>query len=114
MDAHETTEAFQNGYQYATPKMVEDIKNSSLSEQLKAGAEGAARGVAGPLAPMAEQALGVKPEDITRRSHTIAHGVGEAIGLVGGALTGTGEAAVMEGAGKLATEALGLATPVGY
>lgn len=114
LDAHEAPEAFKNGYQYATPGMVDDYKNSSLGEQAKAFGEGAAQGVAGPLAPIAEKALGVKDEDILRREKTIAHGVGQAAGLVGGALTGTGEAALMGKAGELAVEAAGLAKPVSY
>lgn len=82
-----------------------------LGQQAIAGLEGVASGVAGPLAPMAERALGVNPEDIRGRAEANpwTHGIGEAAGLVGGALTGTGEAAVMSKAGRLAQEAVGLA-----
>lgn len=80
-------------------------------QQLKAGLEGVAQGIAGPLAPLAETKLfGVKPEDIRGRAEAnpITHGVGEAAGLTGGLLTGTGEAAVMTKAGELAASAAGL------
>lgn len=87
--------------QYGTP-----------GQMLKTAAEGAAEGIAGPLAPLAETSLGIaKPEDVLARHEVnpVTHGVGQAVGLGAGLLTGTGEAALMTGAGKLALEGAGLA-----
>lgn len=82
----------------------------TTGQQFKAGLEGVARGVAGPLAPMLEKSMGVKPEDIRGRAEAnpVTHGLGEAVGLVGGALTGTGEAALMGKAGEAAVALSGL------
>lgn len=73
--------------------------------------EGAAHGVAGPLATIAEKhILGVPEADIRGRqeANPITHGIGQAVGLGGGLLTGTGEAALMTKAGELAAGAVGL------
>lgn len=58
----------------------------STGQQIKAGLEGAAQGVLGPLAPAAERALGVKGEDILGRqaANPVTHGIGEAAGFIGG------------------------------
>lgn len=93
-----------NEEQYGTP-----------IEMLKTAAEGAAEGIAGPLAPLAEtQFLGVNPEDIRARQETnpIVHGTLQAGGLGLGMFTGTGEAALLGKAGELAVGAarLGEAT----
>src|ERR1019366_5705689 len=73
-------------------------KYSSTGQQIGAGLEGVAQGVAGPLATLAEQGLsklgvpGLTDEDIAGRqeANPITHGLGEAAGLIGGTLTGTG------------------------
>lgn len=85
-------------------------KFNAPGQTLKAGLEGALRGTVGPLAPIIEKQAGVKSEDILGReaAHPIAHGVGEGAGLVGGMLTGTGEAAVLGKAGELAAGMAGL------
>lgn len=74
-------------------------------EQVKAGLEGAAQGFAGPLATLAEtHILGVDPQDIAKRAEANpwTHSLAEMTGLVGGMLTGTGEAALIgKGVGKL-------------
>ena len=72
--------------------------------------EGAGQGFAGPLFPMVEKAVGVNPEDILarQRENPIVHGAGEIVSLGAGLMTGTGEAAVMTKAGKLAQETMGL------
>lgn len=65
--------------------------------------EGAAKGVAGPLATFAEtKLLGVPEEDIIGReeANPIIHGVSEAAGLGGSLLTGVGEAALIAKAGE--------------
>jgi hypothetical protein len=74
----------------------------STGQAAIAGLEGAGRGVVGPLAPMAEKALGVSEEGIRGRksANPLAAGAGETAGLIGGALTGVGEGALLEGAGK--------------
>lgn len=89
----------------------EDEAYGTPGQQVKSFLEGAAQGVAGPLATIAEKnILKVKPEDILGRERVnpIPHGVGEAVGLTGGALTGVGEAAVMTKAGEAATALAGL------
>lgn len=85
-------------------------------QQVLAGIEGAGRGVAGPLATLAERAIGVPKEDIQGReeANPITAGVSEAGGLGLGLLTGTGEAAVMTKAGKMAVEAANLSKPLTF
>lgn len=87
-------------------------KYGGLGQQAKAGLEGIAKGVAGPLAPLVEKhVLGINEEDIKGRQETnpITHGVGEAAGLAGSLMTGVGQGRVMTEAGQLAMEATGLA-----
>lgn len=86
-------------------------KYGSVGQQAITGLEGAAQGVAGPLATLVEtKALGIPKEDILARQkeNPITYGVGQAAGLVGGALTGTGEAALLGKAGQTAVELAGL------
>lgn len=108
--AHDSVPPFDqlqdDSHQFETP-----------GQQLKAGAEGLAKGVLGPLAPYLEKkVLHVAGTDIRAReaANPITHDIGQGIGLVGGALTGTGEGAVMTKAGELAAEAAGLAAPVSF
>lgn len=87
-------------------------KYGGLGQQAIAGLEGAAHGVAGPLATLAEKhLLGVPEEDILGRqeANPITHGLGQAAGLTAGLMTGTGEAALMTKAGEGAAELAGLA-----
>lgn len=84
----------------------------STGQQIKAGLEGAAQGVLGPIAPAIEKAFGVKGSDILGRqeANPITHGVGEAAGLIGGAfIPGLEEANLGSQVGKLG-EAAKLAT----
>lgn len=85
-------------------------KYESTGQQIKASLEGVAQGIAGPLAPLAERALGVKAEDIRGReeANPIISGAGKALGLGAGLFTGTGEAAVMTKAGEAAAGLAGL------
>lgn len=86
-------------------------KYGTLGQTAIAGLEGAAQGIAGPVATFAEHGiLGVPKADILARqqANPITHGIGEAAGLTAGLMAGTGEAAVMTKAGELATEALGI------
>lgn len=86
-------------------------------QQAIAGAEAVGQGVLGPIAPYLEtNYFGVNPEDIRNRAaaNPITHGAGEITGLIGGSVTGTGEAAALEGLGKGAAKAAGLAAPTTY
>lgn len=86
-------------------------KYGTVGQQAITALEGAAEGTVGLLAPLIEtKVLGVDPADILARkeTHPITHGVSQALGLGAGLLTGTGEAAIMTKAGKLAMEAAGL------
>lgn len=84
-------------------------KYGSVGQQALAGVEGAAKGFLGPIATGAERLLsesgvpGLAPEDQSGResANPVTHGLAEAAGFGAGALTGTGEAALLEGAGKL-------------
>lgn len=96
----------------AAPDFIPDEKESPETDYLetaKAATEGASQGVLGPFAPMLQVGLGLSTkEDIKRRAeeHPIAHGIGETAGLVGGLLTGAGEAALFaKGAGAVAKAA---------
>lgn len=75
-------------------------KYGTLEQQAKAGLEGLAQGVAGPLAPLAEKALGVKEEDILGRAEAnpVTHYGSEAAGLLAPALL-TGGASLAGKAG---------------
>lgn len=96
--------------EFIAPEMKQAQYGTGL-QQAKAGLEGVAQGIAGPLAPAAEKALGVKPEDILGReeANPITHLAGEVAGLVGpAALTGGTSAAarftqagLMEAAGSV-------------
>lgn len=85
--------------------------SDNLLEQVKAGAEGAGRGFAGPLSTGFEtKVLGVNPQDILRRQYQYpwTSELGEAAGFGAGALTGTGEAGLVGHLGELAAGAAGL------
>jgi len=109
LSADEAPQAFKNGYRYATPDAIDENTHTGAGQQAIAGLEGVAQGIAGPLAPLAERALGVKGEDILAREkwNPTTHGIGEAAGLIGGAFTGTGEAALLEHIGASAAKVLG-------
>ena len=87
----------------------QDDHYGSGSQQAIAGLEGAAQGVAGPLATLAEtKLLGVNPEDIAGREHANpwTHHAGEAAGLIGGYMSGAGELGLIaRGAEAAATAA---------
>ncbi len=86
----------------------EDLPNEehygTTEQQIKAGLEGAAQGLAGPLATLAEtKLLGVKPEDIAGRAkeNPLTHGIAEAGALAGSMLTGVGEAGLIAKGAKM-------------
>lgn len=90
---------------------------SDIKEQIGAGAEGAMRGVLGPFAPNVERSvLGIpKSHQLQRaKDYPVTAGVGEAAGVVGSAIAGIGEGAVLEKAGQAGAEALNLARPATY
>jgi len=93
-------------------------KYGTPAQQIGAGIEGLAQGVLSkPLAVWAEtHLLGQNPEDIAGREsvNPITHAAAEATGLVGGFLTGTGEAGLIaKGVGKIIPEAIGAAGTLG-
>lgn len=90
--------------EFIAPEMKEE-KYGTTEQQLKAGAEGLAQGVAGPLAPMLEKKLGVNPEDIRARADVNpgAHFAGEVGGLLAPAIA-SGGASLANKAGLSGTE----------
>lgn len=83
-------------------------KYGSGTEQIKAGLEGVANGIAGPLATGAELALGAKPEDIRGRAEVnpLTSGAAEATGLLGSAFIPGGQGRLLtKGAAAVATTA---------
>lgn len=111
--AEKAPDALRSGYQYATPDMVsaqaDQEKYGTTGQQILTGLEGAAQGIAGPLAPLAERGLGVNPEDIRKRAEVnpITHGVSEAGGFGLGAFTGASEASLLGHAGEAVAGAAG-------
>lgn len=82
------------------PVPADDIPNNygTTGQQIITGLEGAAQGVAGPLATLAEtDLLGVPAQDIAGRAaeNPLIHGASEAAGLTGSLLTGVGEAGLI-------------------
>lgn len=81
---------------FVGPEMRQE-KYGTPGQQLKAGLEGAAEGIAGPLATLAETKSGLTtPEDIAgrREANSITHGAGQIAGLAGSLATGVGEGAL--------------------
>lgn len=87
--------------------LPDDEKYSTTGQMAKTGAEGALRGLVGHTIANAieTKGLGVKPEDIEAREteNPITSMVGQGAGMLGGALSGTGEVAAMTKAGELAS-----------
>jgi hypothetical protein len=90
-------------------------KYGTTGQQAIAGLESAARNVLGPLAPMAEKALGVKEEDILNRekANPITSMLGGAAGLIGSVASGVGVGALAtKGAARLIPEAINVAEKI--
>lgn len=106
--AENAAEAFKAGYKYASPTALKELKRGTLQSHVESFAQGVNEGIAGPLAVGAQKALGDSNEVIRERkeAHPYVHGLGEAVGLAGGLLTGTGEAALLSSAGKLAAKSM--------
>lgn len=85
----------------------DEEKYGSLPQQALTAAEAAGQGLIGPLAPLAERAIGVDPEKIRLRAETnpTVHALSEIAGFGAGALTGTGEAALLGKVGDVAAQA---------
>lgn len=88
----------------------DEDKYGTPGQQLKAGLEGIAKGIAGPLATGIEIAAGVKPEDIRGREeeNKLTHAAGETAGFLGSLATGVGEGKIISEAGEAAKAATGL------
>lgn len=99
----------------AVPADQFEAAPTGAGEQVKAGLEGAARGVVGPLAPYLEHNVGkVLNRDIKRRAEMPAAALGETAGLVASTLAGKGLGSAISKGGEMAIEAANLAKPVGY
>lgn len=103
--------AFEETEPVALPSFEEteplpEEKYGTAKQQLIAGAEGLAKGVAGPLATAFEtKVLGVPEADIKGRAEANpwTSGIGEAAGFVGGLATGAGQAGLIaKAASKIA------------
>lgn len=95
--------------EFVHEEMLQD-KYGGAGQQAIAGLEALGRGVAGPLVPLAEKALGVDPADMRGRA---AANEGTALasegaGLVGTLLLGTGVGGLAAKAGGAATKVAGL------
>lgn len=95
--AHQLQSAMSEGYTEAHDEDVHrhmaEQKYGGTGQQAIAAIEGAAQGIAGPLATGAELALGVPKEDILGREEANpgTNMLGQGAGLVGGSLIGTTE-----------------------
>jgi hypothetical protein len=112
LEPHEAPAAFQSGYQYATPQMVNDVKYGSIKEQAKGALEAAARSATfGQSTRVEKDLLGVKPEDISGREEALSGPLkfgAETAGLMGSALIPGGEGAILEKLGAAGVKALDL------
>lgn len=113
--AHQLQDAISQGYQPASndqaKAFVDEQKYGTTKQQLITGLEGAGKAATFGLSSGLERLAGVPKEDITGRAkvNPVAHGVGEAAGLVGSAFLGPeGAANILTGAGEGAAEAIGL------
>lgn len=120
--------AMQQGFSHATPDQVDNYfkqeKYGSTSQQIAAGAEGAASAATFGLSTGLERAAGVPAEDINARREVnpSTYGVGQGAGLVGSLfIPGAGEANLgkagiaggIEAAGNIGVRAAGLGAAEG-
>lgn len=111
---HEAADLVSKGYTQPNSEQLQEIhkygKYSTGEQQAKAFAEGAASAATFGLSTKLFHALGAKDEDVQGRREIdpIAHGSGEAFGLVTSLLAGVGEGAVLGRAGELGAAKLGL------
>lgn len=93
-------------------ELQDDSEKAPETSTVGALAQGALKGAVGPLAPWIEKRVFNVPlsdQKQIEEEHPIASGIGQASTLVGGAITGAGEGALMAKAGEMAAEATGLA-----
>ena len=105
------------------PDFLTDEQMNAMSEQpedhsnqIKAGLEGVAEGVAGPVAPFVEKHLmHVKPSEMRARAEEYpgTKGIGQAVGLGASLMSGVGEGAIAAKLGAGASEAAGLGKATG-
>lgn len=110
IDAAHAPAAFQQGFTYATPHAIKMEKYGTGTQAAIAGLEGAAKGIAGPLATGAERLAGVPAEDIEGREEANpgTHFGSELAGFAGSAFIPGGQARVLEKLGAGAVGKLGL------
>lgn len=89
-------------------------KYGSLSQQALTAVEGGAEGLIGPLAPMAQKALGANEEDILgrREENPITHGIAQGATFAGSMIGGVGLGSAALKAGNLASKVAGVAKGV--
>lgn len=99
-------QAFKAGYKYASPTLLKELKNDTLSSKASSFAQGVGQGFAGPLATGAQLVAGDSKEAIRERkeAHPLLHGLGEVTGLLGSAASGVGEARLLAGAAGLVSK----------
>lgn len=106
LPASEVPQALGAGFKLLTPSLAKEREFSTLGQQAITGLEGAAEGIAGPLATLAEtELLGVPKEDILARREVNpwTHTAGQVAGL----LAPMGQGALLTKAGAGAAKALG-------
>lgn len=114
LDSPEATTIAQGGQQSLldSPEanaIGDEETYSTPGQQAKAAIEGVGQGLVGPLAPLAEKAIGVDPKDILKRqeANQATHYAAEMAGLIapalvtGGAATGAASLAKLTQAGLL-------------
>ncbi len=91
--------------------IAQDDKYGGLGQQAIAGAEAVGRGLVGPIAPLAERAMGVNPEDIRAReeANPATHLTGEIVGLVAPAIASFGTSLEGRAALEAGTQAISTA-----
>jgi len=117
--AEQHQQALNEGYSHPTPQHIEAYKRhlaaSTPGQQALTALEGAGQAATFGLSTAAETGLGLAtPEEIQTRQEENpgAHALGQAAGLITSSLTGQGEGALLESAGKAAAKAAGLGAPV--
>ena len=111
---NQASDAVQQGMRQLNPVEIKNLQDyahySSPEQQLKTAAEGAASALTFGTSTGAEIGMGVDPEDIRmrRKINPGMHSIGEMGGLIGGTVTGTGEAALLGQAGEAAAALSGI------
>lgn len=111
----EARNLIREGYTQPSPGQLQGLlreaKYSTPTQQIIGGVEQVAKGVAGPLATLAETKLGVPAEDIRGREETKGTAekmIEQGIGLVGSEFIPGGQARLLGKAGELGAAALGI------